>query len=91
MSFADRFDSLGITSLSKYYSFTINLPNKQLAQTVAIPQENGLRSYTGGIFFNNNMYYSVVCKSDRATKDSPQPIKFVNNELQCPNGFQKLK
>lgn len=79
-----------------YYDYKLDLlENDQLAQVVATPKLDNLKSYIGGTlnlnfngFFLHRFVQSVVCGSEQPTKENPQSIKIIDDKFQCPTGFQ---
>jgi hypothetical protein len=82
---------LGYTPSNTYYDYKLNLlENDQLAQVVATPKFDNLKSYIGGVFYEKNtgVFKSIACASKQPTKNIPQSIKFSNGKLDCPTGFK---
>ncbi|MGL6338979.1 MAG: type IV pilin-like G/H family protein, partial [Waterburya sp.] len=77
-----------------YYDYQLDiLENGKLAQVIANPKLDNLKSYIGGTlnfnnFFINRFFHSIVCASEQPTQDIPQSIKLVDGQLNCPTGFK---
>ncbi|MBK1987611.1 type IV pilin-like G/H family protein [Sphaerospermopsis aphanizomenoides BCCUSP55] len=67
-------------------------------QTFAVARQEGLKSYTGGVFVIPNpssptaemITVRVACESEQPSKTLPPPPQLVDNTPQCPAGFVKL-
>ncbi len=84
-------ESISFFISETYYNYTINtLENGKVAQVLAIPKFNGLKSYIGGIFFTNSTgtFNSIACSSEKPSKHIPSSIQLIEEKLQCPAGFQ---
>lgn len=90
-NFAENYSELGYTPSNTYFNYKINLlKNGELAQATVTPRFDHLKSYLGGIVFakDTNSFQSIVCASNKPTKNITQSIKLVNNQLYCPTGFK---
>jgi hypothetical protein len=84
-------ESISFFISETYYNYTINsLENGKVAQVLATPKFNGLKSHTGAIFFSNSTgtFNSIACSSEKPLKHIPSPIQLIEDKLQCPTGFQ---
>jgi hypothetical protein len=60
--FSNNFTDLQITLPDNSYIYRINI----------------LESYIGGIFYDNNLFKSIVCQSEEPTKDIVQSIALID-------------
>lgn len=84
---------LGYTPSNTYYDYNLNLlENDQLAQVVATPKFDNLKSHIGGVFYEKNTesFKSIACTSKQPTRNVPQSVKLSNGKLSCPTGFAIL-
>jgi hypothetical protein len=71
-----------------YYNYHIDLlENGKIAQIIATPKFDNLKSYVGGTLQLNNYFQSILCVSKQPTKYTPSSIKLVDGKLKCPTGF----
>ncbi|MFW6296236.1 MAG: type IV pilin-like G/H family protein [Halothece sp.] len=89
--FTEDIEELGLGMNPENYAFDLNLLGETGVQTIAIPEQEGLKSYTGGVFFVNNAYEVVVCESVEPSQEEPEAPQLVGNEAQCPSGFNPLQ
>ncbi len=65
-----------------YYNYQIDLlENGKLAQVIATPKLDNLKSFIGGTLYLNGSYQSLVCVSKQPTKYTPSSIKLVDGKL----------
>jgi hypothetical protein len=82
---------LGYVPSNTYYDYKIELlENDNLAQVIATPKFDNLKSYVGGVFFEKgtNLFKLITCASKQPTKNISQSIKLNNGKLFCPTGFK---
>jgi hypothetical protein len=92
LNFTTNKKDLAIYFSETYYDYSIELlENDKLAQTIATPKFDNLKSYIGGIFYDNNLFKSIVCQSEEPIKDIVQSIALIENQLKCPSGFQSIE
>lgn len=90
-NFTNNQQELRYIPSNTYFDYTLALiKNGALAQAIATPRFDNLKTYVGGIFFakDPNSFQSIVCASNKPTKNITQSIKLVNNQLYCPTGFK---
>ncbi|MGB3694313.1 MAG: type IV pilin-like G/H family protein [Spirulinaceae cyanobacterium] len=97
-TFTSKMNNLGldIPSDTKHYSYRVKELDNSLAQSLAIPKEEGLRSYTGGIFATpiegttRMTTTTIVCQSNQPSQTPPDSPALIEGIPQCPEGFQSI-
>lgn len=97
-TFTSKMKNLGldIPADTKHYSYRVKELDSSLAQSLAIPKEEGLKSYTGGIFATpiegttRMTTTTIVCESNQPSQTPPDSPALVEGIPQCPEGFQVI-
>ncbi len=97
-TFTSKMNNLGldIPADTKHYSYRVKELGSSLAQSLAIPKEEGLKSYTGGIFATpiegttRMTTTTIVCESNKPSQTPPDSPALVEGIPQCPEGFQMI-
>lgn len=83
---ADIINQLGIViPENPDYSQPIITSTDNLATVIVNAQEDGLRSFSGAITYNEGTYNQIICQSDNPTTTIDAP-SLENNQLICPYG-----
>lgn len=86
----------GLKLNSDFYNYTIilstNNPAELIVQNNAIPLKDGLKAYTGIVYaianeFNEKATKTLICESNKTTKEIPSPPKKLEQEYICPDGY----
>lgn len=95
----DNLDDLivGTKPTSTSYKFSTNFINQFLIQNISVPNEKGLKAFTGGVFVTKpqgSIEYSslsILCESNNPTLEPPPPINTINGfPPLCPVGYSKI-
>ncbi len=87
---------IGIKPETESYAYSVKLLGSNGVQTMATPKLIILKSYTGGAFAVKSpetgemLPVAIVCESEQPSKSPPPPPMLVDNQPQCPPGFQKV-
>ncbi|WP_019501957.1 type IV pilin-like G/H family protein [Pseudanabaena sp. PCC 6802] len=77
---------------SENYDFGLTIVDeKRAVQTIVVAKRDGLKSYTGLAYVTDgSQTRSIVCESDRETRERPAAPEIANNEAKCPSGYTQL-
>lgn len=87
---------VGIPSENENFSYQINSLGDRGVQIIAIPKQNHLNSYTGGVFVpdnggeNRHLSVTILCESEQPSTNPPSPPQFIDQKPQCPGGFREV-
>ncbi|MCT7982744.1 type IV pilin-like G/H family protein [Laspinema sp. A4] len=87
---------VGIPSETESFSYQINSIGDRGVQILAIPKQNQLNSYTGGVFRldnadeSGNLTVAIVCESEQPSTNPPSPPQLIEQTPQCPRGFWEV-
>jgi signal peptidase I len=86
---------VGVISNKSGYQFSIvEINPKSIVQNIAVATQDGLKSYIGIVKVNQTASdeptTSIICESEKPTREAPPKAAFTTGQLQCPGGYQKV-
>ncbi|MCT7955357.1 type IV pilin-like G/H family protein [Laspinema palackyanum] len=87
---------VGIPSENENFSYRINSLGDRAVHIIAIPKQEDLNSYTGGVFVLDNQEspinqtVTIVCESEQPSTNPPSPPQLIDQTPQCPSGFREV-
>jgi hypothetical protein len=84
--------ALGFVTDNDSYNFQLNLIDQNILQLTAIPKNEGLNSYLGGVFVISEgeeiTTQYIICETQNSTIDSDLIPILEDNQLSCPSEFK---
>ena len=86
--FSNNLEELGIFPDTELFDIKLSSVTQYKATAVAVPKENGLRSFVIGMHYDpgSRVFSSKFCRSNQYSQEILPSPKMVGKDFQCPSG-----